>query len=141
MKYQVRAHVANRISSFRGGANVEEEAMVGERQGCERDQIGDLVQAGHHGGNLGVSRGAQNQDEDILGGGQSDQGGGLMGEQVNSGKSKATGLEDIRAKTLTQVEVDSDIKNNLHIPQTSVGEHFPHGAGSNIICVQPATSS
>ena len=104
MKYQVRAHVANRISSFRGGANVEEEAMVGERQGCERDQIGDLVQAGHHGGNLGVSAGVQNQDEDILGGG------GPMGEQVNIGKSKATGLEDIRAKTLTQVEVDSDIK-------------------------------
>ena len=141
MKYQVRAHVANRISSFRGGANAfEEEAMVGERQGCERDQIGDLVQAAHHGGNLGVSRGVQNQDEDILGG-QSDQGGGPMGKQVNSGKSKATGLEDIRAKTLTQVEVDSDIKNNLHISQTSVGEHFPHGAGSNIICVQPATSS
>ena len=116
--------MANRISSFRGGANVEEEAMVGERQGCERDQIGDLVQAGHLGGDLEVTGAVQNQDNEVLEG-RSDQGGGRMEEQVNNGKPKATGLEDIRAKTLKQVaEVDSDIKNNLHI-----------------ICVQPATPS
>ena len=137
--------MANRISSLKGGANVEE-TRVGERQGCERGQIGDLVQAGHHGGNLEVTGAVQNQDNEVLEG-RSDQGGGCMEEQVNNGKPKATGLEDIRAKTLTQVaEVDSDIKNNLHIPQTSVEEHFPHLAprkdgGLYIICVQPATPS
>ena len=104
--------MANRISSFRGGANVEE-TMAGERQGCGRDQIGDLVQAGHHGGNLGVSGVVQNQDDDVLEG-QSDQEGGPIGDHVNTGKSKASGSKDIKAKTLSQVvEVDSKIKNNL----------------------------
>ena len=117
--------MANRI----GCANVVETTVVTvfdqmrQNQDCE---IGDLFQAGHR-GNLGVSEAVRNQD-DILEG-QSDQGGSRIGEQVNIGerKNKAIGLEDVTAKSTTQVEDDTDL-NSLHVPVISVGKHLPHVA-------------
>ena len=123
--FQVRAHVANRISSFRGNGNVEESTVeqMGEDQGS---QLGDLFQAGHH-GNMGVSGAVRNKDNMLEG--ESDQGGSGMREQVIGGDRKNS---------------DSDL-NSLHVPETSVREHLPHVAStisvSHIIYVRPAPSS
>lgn len=120
--------MANRISSFRGGGNVVETTVVTVFDQMRQSQdcvIGDPVKAGH--GNLGVSGAVRNQ-KDILEG-QSDQGGSRIGEQVNIGerKNKAIGLEDVTAKSSSQVEDNTDL-NSLHVPVISVGEHLPHVA-------------
>ena len=140
-KNQVRAHLANRISSFRGGGDVEETNAtavvdrVGESQGCKRGQIGDLVQ-GCNPGNLGLVGALKSQD-DILGG-HSDQEGSRIGENCNTGnrKNKVRGLGVIKGKTLTQIEGDSDL-DSLHIPETSEDLSLTI-SGSTIIWVQPA---
>ena len=137
-KNQVRAHVANRISSFRGGGDVEETTAtavvdrVGESQGCKRGQIGDLVQ-GCNPGNLGLI----SLEVDILGG-HSDQEGSRIGENLNTGnrKNKVSGLGVRKGKTLTQIEDYSDLES-LHIPETSEDLSLTI-SGSTIIWVQPA---
>ena len=138
-KNQVRAHVANRISSFRGGGDVEETTAtavvdrVGESQGCKRGQIGELVQ-GCNPGNLGLVGALKSQD-DILEG-HSDHEGSPIGENLNTGnrKNKARGLGVIKGKT--QIEGDSDLES-LHIPDTSEDLSLTT-SGSTIIWVQPA---
>ena len=118
--------MANRISSFRGSATVEEsrvDQMMGETQGS---QIGDLFQAGHHHANLGMSGAVRNQNNILEG--QSDQG----------------ALSHIRGQNN-----DSDL-NGLHLPETSVTSLASVASvasvastisGSHIISVRPATSS
>ena len=140
-KNQVRAHVANRISSFRGGDDVEETIAtavvdrVEESQGCKRGQIGDLVQ-GCNPGNLGLVGALKSQDDILVG--HSDQGGSRIGENLNTGnrKNKARGLGVIKGKTLTQIEDYSDLES-LHIPDTSEDLSLTT-SGSTIIWVQPA---
>ena len=140
-KNQVRAHVANRISSFRGGGDVEETIAtavvdrVGESQGCKRGQIGDLVQ-GCNPGNLGLVGALKSQDDILVG--HSDQGGSRIGENLNTGnrKNKVSGLGVIKGKTVTQIEDDSDLES-LHIPETSEDLSLTISS-STIIWVKPA---
>ena len=142
LKNQVRAHVANRIVSFRGGGDDAEpttrmtttavDVQEGQSQGGDREQIGDLVQADHP-VELGLVGVLESQD-DIIPNGQSCQRGCPIGEKLTTGKNKAT---EPRAKSKSKS--DSDL-NRLHVTEPSSEDLSWSISGSGIICVQPASS-